>query len=85
MILEAIRRQRFQLTTLKTTDIAFMMEIRIRIKTFRLKLGLTQEELAQKLGVSWVTVARWEKKKGNSPSRLALAKLAELGLPKKGQ
>ena len=59
------------------------MEIRIRIKTFRLKLGLTQEELARKLGVSWITVARWEKKRGNSPSRLALAQLKELGLPEK--
>ena len=59
------------------------MEIRTRIKTFRLKLGLTQEEFARKLGVSWITVARWEKKRGNSPSRLALTQLKELGLPEK--
>lgn len=33
-------------------------------------LGLTQEELASKLGVSWSTVARWETGRGK-PSRLA--------------
>lgn len=31
------------------------------IKTLRLKVGLTQEQLAHKLGVSVVTVNRWEK------------------------
>ena len=40
------------------------------VKALRRKLGLTQEELAQKLGVSWSTVARWEAGKGK-PSKLA--------------
>ena len=34
------------------------------VKAIREKLGLTQEELAQKLGVSWSSVARWEAGRG---------------------
>ncbi len=30
------------------------------IRSLRQSLGLTQEALARKLGVSWNTVARWE-------------------------
>lgn len=30
------------------------------IKAARARQGLTQEQLARKLGVSWSTVARWE-------------------------
>ena len=44
----------------------FVMDIR----DIRLKLGLTQEELAYKLGVSWGTPARWESGK-SKPSKLA--------------
>jgi len=40
------------------------------IKAVREKLGLTQEGFAQKLGVSWGTVARWEAGK-SKPSKLA--------------
>ncbi len=40
------------------------------IKAIRLKRGLTQEELAHKLGVSWGTIARWESGK-SKPSKLA--------------
>jgi len=40
------------------------------IKTIREKMGLTQEEIAQKLGVTWSTIARWEAGKGK-PSKLA--------------
>jgi len=42
----------------------------MEIKGIRKKLGLTQEQLAHKLGVSWATVARWERGKG-APSPLA--------------
>jgi DNA-binding XRE family transcriptional regulator len=39
--------------------------------------GLSQEQLAQKVGVSWSTVSRWENGKGN-PSPLAREKLVAL-------
>ncbi len=47
------------------------------IKVIREKLGLTQEEIAQKLGVSWGTVARWEAGK-SKPSKLARKAIANL-------
>ena len=47
------------------------------IKSIRERLGLTQEGLAHKLGVSWATVARWERGKGR-PSRLARKALEDL-------
>lgn len=40
------------------------------IKCVRTQLGLTQEELARELGVSFPTVNRWENRQVN-PSRLA--------------
>jgi putative transcriptional regulator len=47
------------------------------VKKLRIKLGLTQEQLAQLLGVSWITVNRWERNKCN-PSPLAAEKLQTL-------
>jgi len=46
--------------------ILFVMDI----KTMREQLGLTQDELARKLGVSWGTIARWEGGR-SKPSKLA--------------
>jgi DNA-binding transcriptional regulator YiaG len=47
------------------------------IKELRHKLGLSQEGLARKLGVSVITVRRWEK--GSfKPSPLALLRIEEL-------
>lgn len=40
------------------------------IKTIRLHLGLSQEELAQRLGVSFTSVNRWENGQ-TKPSKLA--------------
>jgi putative transcriptional regulator len=51
--------------------------INMDIKALRKQLGMTQEELAQKLGVSWSTVQRWESNKGR-PSNLALQRLEQL-------
>ena len=49
-------------------------------RTFRQRLGLTQEGLAQKLGVSVSTVSKWERKeKPQAPSRLVLRLLKPLG------
>lgn len=41
------------------------------VKNVRKKLGLSQEELAHKVGVSFSTLNRWENRK-TSPSKLAL-------------
>ena len=40
------------------------------IKAIRVKLGLTQQEFAYRLGVALPTVSRWENGHGN-PSKLA--------------
>ena len=47
------------------------------IKKLRKKLKLSQEEMAGKLGVSSMTIRRWEANT-NKPSRLALRQLARL-------
>lgn len=45
-------------------------DISKRIKAIRLQLGLSQEELAQRLGVSFTSVNRWENEQ-TKPSKLA--------------
>lgn len=47
------------------------------IKELRQKLGLTQEALARKLGVSYWTILRWENG-SHLPSPLALQALQKL-------
>ncbi len=37
------------------------MEFAEQVKFARMKLGLSQEELASKVGVSYSTVSRWER------------------------
>lgn len=49
----------------------------MNIKKLRKSLKMTQEEMAVKLGVSAMTVRRWEANT-NKPSRLALRQLARL-------
>jgi transcriptional regulator with XRE-family HTH domain len=49
----------------------------IDIKSIRLKLGFTQEDLAGKLGLALSTVSKWEQGV-TSPSRLAREKLEKL-------
>ncbi|MBA7696716.1 hypothetical protein ES703_105367 [subsurface metagenome] len=53
------------------------MLLAMDIKAIREKLGLTQEELARKLGVSWGTVARWEAGR-SKPSKLAQKAIDDL-------
>lgn len=55
------------------TDIRFPQMVR----DLREQLGLTQEQFAAKIGVTWSTVNRWENGRGN-PSPLALQNLKEL-------
>ena len=47
------------------------------IRVLRKQLGITQEEFAHRVGVTFATVNRWENAK-SKPSRLALRILDEL-------
>ncbi len=63
-----------------------MIKESIDIKTIRVELGFTQEDLARKLGVTLSTVSKWEQGLF-SPSLLAREKIEKLvkkeGLKKK--
>jgi transcriptional regulator with XRE-family HTH domain len=48
-----------------------------RVKELRKALGLTQEQFAAKVGVSFSTVNRWENGKGK-PSPLAMKRIENL-------
>ena len=52
-------------------------QIAQHVLEIRLEMGLTQEQFAAKLGVSFPTVNRWENKK-TKPSPLAIQKLQKL-------
>jgi transcriptional regulator with XRE-family HTH domain len=47
-----------------------------KLKLLRLGLGLTQNELAEKVGVSPDTLVRWERGRGTNPRAPALRKIA---------
>jgi len=47
------------------------------VKKLRCCLGLTQEQFAAKVGVTYSTVNRWETQKGK-PSPLAMQRIEEL-------
>lgn len=52
-----------------------------RLRHHRTKLGLSQQALADQIGVSRVTINRWENGHGN-PTAIGVIKLADyLGLP----
>ena len=52
-------------------------ELARKIRELRSKLGLTQEQFAAKVGVTFSTVNRWESGK-SKPSPLAMRRIAEL-------
>lgn len=52
-------------------------ELASKIRELRSKLGLTQEQFAAKVGVTFSTVNRWENGKGK-PSPLAMRQIKEL-------
>jgi len=52
-------------------------ELAKKIKELRSRLGLTQEQFAAKVGVTFSTVNRWESNK-SKPSPLALHRIEEL-------
>ncbi len=49
----------------------------VNVKAIREKTGLSQEQLAQLLGTSWVSVSRWERKVAR-PSSTAATRLQRL-------
>lgn len=54
-----------------------MDRLKEKVKALRKKNGWTQEELAQKIGVTLSTVQRWEKR-GGQPTRLPRRELIRL-------
>ncbi|MCY3931985.1 MAG: helicase-related protein [Acidobacteria bacterium] len=52
-------------------------QVDVDVRRLRGRLGLTQEQFAERLGVSTITVHRWESGQSH-PRRLALEKLAQL-------
>ena len=54
-----------------------MSKKKIDVKAIREEIGLTQEGLASKLGVSWPTIQRWESGK-NKPSKINLARIKKI-------
>lgn len=63
----------FQFTDMLNSD----EQIAQHVREIRHEMGLTQEQFAAKLGVSFPTVNRWENKK-TKPSPLAIQKLQKL-------
>lgn len=51
-----------------------------RIYSLRVQKHLSQEALGRMVGVSWVTVNRWENDKAK-PTRRHFKKLVRMGLP----
>jgi putative transcriptional regulator len=52
-------------------------DISLLVRELRERMGLTQEKLATKLGVTFPTVNRWERGRAK-PSPLAMQKIKEL-------
>jgi DNA-binding transcriptional regulator YiaG len=59
-------------------------ELARTIRELRAKLGLTQEQFAAKVGVTWSTVNRWENGRGR-PSPLAMRQIKQLQGQGEGQ
>jgi putative transcriptional regulator len=58
-----------------------MKTLRVRVKKFRNKKGLTQEELAERVGVRRETIVFLERGKYNPSLKLALNISQELNVP----
>lgn len=66
-------KRMFQFTDMSNSE----EQIAQHVLEIRLEMGLTQEQFAAKLGVSFPTVNRWENRK-TKPSPLAIQKLQKL-------
>lgn len=54
------------------------MSIHQRIKDLRIAKGLSQDTLADKLGVSRQTVQQWERENGTAPKRSRIGDVAKI-------
>jgi transcriptional regulator with XRE-family HTH domain len=73
-----------QLSTVSTNSRINPVVTGKELRDYREKLGLTQKELADKLGVAMNTVSRWELEERKIPEFLSLAlKTVERELPPK--
>lgn len=61
------------------TDEDIKGDIAVRLRLYRDKNNLTQDELATRLGVSRRQVERWESRK-YKPSNMAMGKMKEFGV-----
>ena len=61
----------------KTIPRAKKALLALKIAELRSRLGLTQEQFAHEVGVTFSTVNRWENGKGK-PSPLAMRRIADL-------
>lgn len=69
------------LTDSRLATLRVMSDIGIRLRQARKASGLAQEELARRIGMSVITVSRWETGKIKNPGSAELSKLArELGV-----
>ena len=69
--------ERAQHSTVAYSDVYLINSIDLYVKDLRKALGLSQEQFARKLGVSYTTINRWEHKK-IKPSPLAIKALKAL-------
>lgn len=53
------------------------MELREQVRLVRMKLRLTQAQLAEKTGISLVTIARWESKGSTKPQAVSYGKFLD--------
>ena len=51
---------------------------KMNIKAFRERYHLSREDLASKIGISWMTIYRWEKCFPKRPNRVIQEKLAQV-------
>jgi len=65
----------------KGKDDERMSSIALQIKAYRGANGLTQQELAKRIGVPLLQISRWENRK-NMPLAMALEKLKQHGVIK---
>ena len=62
---------------MRTADHDIPEDYPIRVKDLRERLGLTQTQMAERIGVSFATVNRWENRQ-SKPTRLPWQQIVDL-------